>query len=83
MKPKKNRLFRDVDALAYRPNHTGDEGGAINHIRKEKRRAKGVEVTFDPAAHRLVLFVRARQSRRQRRRRKQQRRKRRRAAATS
>lgn len=44
-------LYRDYDALAYNPKHVGEERGAINHIKKTKQRKKGVEIVFDPKAH--------------------------------
>lgn len=44
-------LYRDYDALAYNPKHVGEERGAINYIKKTKQRQKGVEIVFDPKAH--------------------------------
>jgi hypothetical protein len=45
-------LYRDYDALAYNPKSVGEQRGAVNHIKKAKQRKKGVEVVFDPKAHR-------------------------------
>lgn len=44
-------LYRDYDALAYRPTSLGEQRGAINHIKKAKARQQGLEVTFNPKAH--------------------------------
>lgn len=44
-------LYRDYDALAYKPRHLGEERGAANHIKKAKQRKKGLEVVFDPKGH--------------------------------
>lgn len=44
-------LYRDYDALAYNPKSIGEERGAINYVKKAKQRHKGVEITFDPKAH--------------------------------
>ena len=35
-------LNRDYDALAYNPRKTGEERGAINHIKKVKQKAKAL-----------------------------------------
>eukprot|EP00775_Hariotina_reticulata_P006032 gene6032-6270_t len=47
-------LYRDYDALAYNPKSVGEARGAVNHIKKAKQRKKGVEVVFDPKAHRYM-----------------------------
>lgn len=47
----RSSLYRDYDALAYNPKQVGDERGAINHVKKAKQRKKGVEIVFDPKAH--------------------------------
>jgi hypothetical protein len=44
-------LYREYDALAYNPKSVGDERGAINYVKKAKQRQKGVEIVFDPKAH--------------------------------
>jgi hypothetical protein len=44
-------LYRDCDALAYRPHNVGEERGAHNHIKKAKARQKGLEITFNPKGH--------------------------------
>jgi hypothetical protein len=45
-------LYRDFDALNYNPRKLGEERGAINHIKKVKQKAKGLEIVFDPKGHR-------------------------------
>jgi len=59
-------LYRDYDALAYNPRKLGEERGAINHIKKVKQKAKGLEVVFDPKGHRdfLTGFRKRKQQRR-------------------
>jgi hypothetical protein len=50
----KASIYREYDALAYNPKKLGEERGAINHIKKAKQKAKGLEIVFDPKGHRSV-----------------------------
>ncbi|KAF8070873.1 nol12 [Scenedesmus sp. PABB004] len=62
----KSSLYRDYDALAFNPRSVGEERGAINHVKKAKARQRGLEVVFDPKAHRE--FVTGFRKRKQQRR---------------
>eukprot|EP00877_Chromochloris_zofingiensis_P002187 jgi/Chrzof1/1196/Cz01g44100.t1 len=60
------RLFREVDALAYRPADTPSDRQPANYIAKAHKRNKGEEVVFDPKGHREFLtgFRKRKQQRR-------------------
>jgi hypothetical protein len=54
-----SELYRDYDAVPLRPRK-GERGAAVNHVKKGAARKRGLEVVFDPKAHRCAAsFVRA------------------------
>jgi hypothetical protein len=45
------KRFRDYNAVGSADDVFEDEGPAHNHIRKAQRKTKGLQIVFDPKAH--------------------------------